>query len=166
MRPGPRTVPSVRRQPPGLIPPEGARACLDFGGATSLESLRMLCCDATVVPIVMNGARQPLDVGRATRTIPDGLRRAVAAHDHGCAHPGCGRPPSCCEVHHLTPWELGGDTKLSNLAMLCRAHYGQIHFTDWVVRIRDGLPEFVPPRWIDPLRRPRRRALPHLVRAG
>jgi Domain of unknown function (DUF222)/HNH endonuclease len=141
-------------------------ACLDFGGVVSPEALRMLCCDATVVPIVMNGAGQPLDVGRATRTIPDGLRRAVAARDHGCAHPGCRRPPSWCEVHHLTPWELGGETKLSNLAMVCRAHHRQIHFTDWVVRIRDGLPEFVPPAWIDPLRRPWRKALPHLVRAG
>ena len=95
-------------------------ACLDFGGPVAPESLRMLCCDAAVVPIVMNGQGQPLDVGRTTRTIPDGLRRAVAARDRGCAHPGCGRPPSWCEVHHLTPWEQGGDTKLSNLAMLCR----------------------------------------------
>ena len=62
-------------------------AALDFGGRLSPESLRMLCCDAAVVPIVFDGAGQPLDVGRATRTIPDGLRRAVAARDRGCAHP-------------------------------------------------------------------------------
>ena len=52
----------------------------------------MLACDAGVVPIVMNGAGQPLDVGRIKRTIPDGLRRAVTARDRGCAHPGCNRP--------------------------------------------------------------------------
>ena len=80
-------------------------ACLDFGGVVSPETLRMLCCDATVVPIVMNGVGQPLDVGRATRTIPDGLRRAVAARDRGCAHPGCGRPQSWCEIHHVKEWE-------------------------------------------------------------
>jgi len=67
-------------------------AMLDFGGTLSPESLRMLACDAAVVPIVMNGTGQPLDVGRATRTIPDGLRRAVIARDLGCAYPGCGRP--------------------------------------------------------------------------
>ncbi|HEV7419925.1 MAG TPA: DUF222 domain-containing protein, partial [Mycobacterium sp.] len=126
-----------------------AAACLDFGGDTSPEALRMLCCDAAVVPIVMNGAGQPLDVGRATRTIPDGLRRAVAARDQGCAHPGCDRPPSWCEVHHIHEWELGGETKLSNVVMLCRGHHRQIHFTGWIVRIRDGLPEFIPPKWID-----------------
>ena len=64
-------------------------ACLDFGGTLSPESLRMLCCDAAVVPIVLDGEGQPLDVGRATRAIPDGLRRAVAARDGGCAR--CGR---------------------------------------------------------------------------
>ena len=44
-------------------------ACLDFGGAVSPESLRLLCCDAAVVPIVLDGRGQPLDVGRARRTI-------------------------------------------------------------------------------------------------
>jgi 5-methylcytosine-specific restriction protein A len=138
-------------------------ACLDFGGTMSPEALRMLCCDAAVVPMVLNGRGQPLDVGRATRTIPDGLRRAVAARDRGCAHPGCGRTVSWSEVHHIHEWELGGETKLSNLVMLCRQHHRQIHFTEWVVRIRDGLPEFIPPKWVDPLQRPRRKALPQLV---
>jgi hypothetical protein len=63
-------------------------AMLDFGGRLSPEALRLLACDAAVVPIVMNGAGQPLDVGRARRTIPDGLRRAVAARDRGCARCG------------------------------------------------------------------------------
>ena len=138
-------------------------ACLDFGGTVSPESLRMLACDAAAVPVVLNGKGQPLDVGRVTRTIPDGLRRAVAARDRGCAHPGCDRAVSWSEVHHIHEWERGGETKLSNLVMLCRVHHRQIHFTEWIVRIRDGLPEFIPPRWIDPLQGPGREALPQLV---
>jgi 5-methylcytosine-specific restriction protein A len=138
-------------------------ACLDFGGTASPAALRMLCCDAAVVPVVLNGTGQPLDVGRTTRTIPDGLRRAVGARDRGCAHPGCGRPVSWTECHHIVPWECGGPTRLDNLVMLCRVHHRQIHFTEWIVRIRDGLPEFIPPAWIDPSRTPRRRALPHLA---
>ncbi|MBW0105294.1 HNH endonuclease signature motif containing protein [Pseudonocardia sp. KRD291] len=129
---------------------------LDFGGQTSPETLRMLACDAAVLPIVLNGEGQPLDVGRVTRSIPDGLRRAVIARDRGCAHPGCDRPPSWCEVHHIIPWEDLGDTKIDNLVMLCRQHHRLIHHPGWTVRIRDGLPEFVPPAWIDPDRRPRR----------
>ena len=140
-------------------------AILDFGGVVSPEALRMLCCDAAVVPIVMNGKGQPLDVGRATRTIPDGLRRAVAARDRGCAQPGCGRPPSWCEVHHVTPWAEGGKTTLDGCVMLCKVHHRQIHFTEWICRIRDGLPEFIPPAWVDPQRRPRRKPAP-LVTTG
>jgi len=79
----------------------------------------MLCCDAAVVPIVLDGKGQPLDVGRATRVIPDGLRRAVAARDGGCGR--CGRPSSWCEVHHVIPWEQGGQTSLANCVMVCRA---------------------------------------------
>ncbi|MEQ3553257.1 DUF222 domain-containing protein [Pseudonocardia nematodicida] len=135
-------------------------ALLDFGGQCTPESLRMLTCDAAVVPIVMNGAGQPLDVGRVKRTIPDGIRRAVAVRDRGCAHPGCNRPPSWCEVHHINPWELDGETKLSNCVMLCKVHHRLLHHSAWTVRIRDGIPEFIPPKWIDPQQLPRRKPRP------
>jgi 5-methylcytosine-specific restriction protein A len=138
-------------------------ALLDFGGSLTPESLRLLACDAAVIPIVLGGTGQPLDIGRISRTIPDGLRRAVAARDRGCAHPGCGRPASWCEVHHIHPWQDGGDTALHNCVMVCRIHHRLLHHSDWQVRIRDGLPEFIPPAWIDPQRRPRRKALPHLA---
>jgi Domain of unknown function (DUF222)/HNH endonuclease len=133
-------------------------ACLDFGGTLSPEGLRMLCCDAVVIPIVLDGKGQPLDVGRLTRLIPDGLRRAVAARDRGCAR--CGRPPSWCEAHHLIPWEHGGVTALGNLVLLCRACHRLVHHAGWDVALVDGLPEFYPPAWIDPQRRPRRRPPP------
>jgi hypothetical protein len=133
-------------------------ACLDFGGTLSPESLRMLCCDAAVVPIVLDGAGQPLDVGRSARTVPDGLRRAIAARDRGCAH--CGRPPSWCEVHHIRAWQDGGETSLGNCLMLCKACHRLIHHAGWDVKLVDGRPEFYPPGWIDPQRRPRRRPRP------
>ncbi|WP_420821830.1 hypothetical protein [Pseudonocardia broussonetiae] len=50
---------------------------------------------------------------------------------------------------------------MHNLVMLCKAHHRQIHHTDWQVRIRDGPPEFLPPKWIDPHQTPRRKALAH-----
>lgn len=136
-------------------------ASLDFGSRLTAADLRMLACDARVVPVVMGGEGQPLDVGRARRTIPDGLRRAVAARDRGCAAPGCGRPPSWCEVHHVREWEAGGETALHNSVMLCRFHHRLLHSgSGWLVRIRDGLPEFIPPKWIDQTRSPRRKPPP------
>jgi hypothetical protein len=134
---------------------------LDFGGILTPESLRRLACDTAVIPIVMNGAGQPLDVGRSTRTIPDGLRRAVTARDRGCAHPGCDRRPSWSEIHHVAWWEHGGHTKLDNLVMLCRAHHRLIHHSGWVVQITGGWPEFIPPKWVDPQQTPRRQPRQH-----
>jgi hypothetical protein len=133
-------------------------ACLDFGDTLHPTALRLLCCDAGVVPIVLNGAGQPLDVGQSRRTIPDGLRRAITARDRGCAHPGCDRPPSWCQIHHVREWAKGGATRLDNLVMLCCTHHAEIHSTEWVVRVgTDGIPEFVPPAWLDRHQRSRRR---------
>ena len=70
-----------------------ARAgCLELGGDLSPDALRMLCCDARVVPVVLGGAGQPLDVGRATRVIPDGLRRAIATTTGDAPAAGVRRP--------------------------------------------------------------------------
>ena len=130
--------------------------CLTFGGTPTPGELRRLCCDAGVIPVVMNGAGQPLDVGRSQRTIPAGLRSAVTVRDGGCAHPGCDRPPAWSEIHHIKEWSCGGDTGLHNVVMLCKVHHREIHSTDWLVRMRsDGIPEFIPPEWIDPARKPR-----------
>ena len=132
-------------------------ATLELGGGLTPSALRMLACDAAVVPVVLGGNGEPLDVGRIRRAIPDGLRRAVTARDLGCAHPGCDRPPAWCEIHHVIPWESRGITAIGNLVMLCRVHHRLVHRSGWTVRIVDGRPEFIPPGWIDPYRRPRRR---------
>jgi hypothetical protein len=35
-------------------------------------------------------------------------------------------------------------------------HHRLIHHSGWTVQIRDGRPEFIPPKWIDYEQRPRR----------
>ncbi|WP_378324010.1 hypothetical protein [Amycolatopsis sp. NPDC058986] len=62
-------------------------------------------------------------------------------------------------------WTHGGLTVLRNLVLLCGAHHRLLHKADWTVRIaEDGLPEFIPPDYVDPLRTPRRNIL-HLPNA-
>lgn len=136
-------------------------ALLDFGSHLHPADLRMLACDARVVPVVLGGAGQPLDVGRAQRTVPDGIRRAVLARDGGCAFPGCDRPPSWCDIHHIQHWQHLGVTAVHNCIALCRMHHRLLHKdSGWTVRIRNGLPEFTPPTWIDPDQIPRRKPPP------
>jgi hypothetical protein len=56
----------------------------------------------------------------------------------------------------VIPWSEGGPTDLSNLVLLCPAHHRLIHHSGWTIRMRDGMPEFLPPPWLDPDRTPLR----------
>jgi hypothetical protein len=60
-------------------------------------------------------------------------------------------------VHHIVNWVHGGETNLDNLVMLCLTHHRMVHRSGWRIRIRDGHPEFIPPKWIDYTQTPRRR---------
>ena len=74
----------------------------------------------------------PLDVGQATKTIPDHLRRAVIARDRCCRFPGCRQRPAACQAHHLKPRSHGGTTSLNNLILLCAFHHlTAIHRWGW-----------------------------------
>jgi hypothetical protein len=119
-----------------------------------------LACDAQVIPAVLGGQSQPLDVGRARRLIDGPLRRALVLRDRGCTFPGCDRPPSWCIGHHVVPWSDGGPTSLGNAALFCTPHHRVIHRGEWTVRIAaDGHPEFIPPHYIDPDRKPIRNTI-------
>jgi hypothetical protein len=63
--------------------------------------------------------------------------------------------PSWCDRHHIRDWILGGLTDLDNLTLLCRLHHTHFLQKGWTCRINtDGLPEWVPPWWIDRNQRP------------
>ncbi len=90
-------------------------------------AVSQLACDASVSRIVFGPGSEVLDVGRKTRVIPAGLRRAVVARDRHCVAPGCNRSAKWCDVHHLASWLDGGETRIDNLCLLCRYHHTQVH---------------------------------------
>jgi Domain of unknown function (DUF222) len=121
----------------GLAGPDAAE--LAWAGPVSAELARRILCDATVTRIVLDPASQPLDVGRATRVVPAGMRRAVAVRDRHCQWPGCDVPAAWCDVHHLRHWSRDGVTALHNLVMLCGFHHTQLHLTrQTLIRHPDG----------------------------
>jgi hypothetical protein len=105
----------------------GFRGETEDGTPLALETLRRLACDAAVCRVLTDGPSQPLDVGRATRTVSPSQRIALIVRDGGCAWPGCDRPPRWCDVHHLEHWADGGTTDLDNLCLLCRRHHRMVH---------------------------------------
>jgi hypothetical protein len=128
---------------------------LDSDTPVHPSTVRRWACDACVVPVVLGTGSQPLDIGRLTRTVPDGMRRALIQRDGGCSFPGCTRRPRRCHAHHLKHWVDHGETKLENLTLLCRFHHSVIHHDQWSVAMIRGRPWFTPPPWVDPDRIPR-----------
>ncbi|MCW6009497.1 HNH endonuclease [Micromonospora sp. CPCC 205371] len=130
---------------------------LDTGETLTAEQVRRLACDSQIIPMVLGGDGQVLDVGQSRRLFTGPLRRALVARDGGCAFPGCDRPPQWCDGHHIRHWATGGDTALNNGVLLCGHHHRVIHRGEWEARMADdGRPEFIPPAYVDPERKPRR----------
>jgi hypothetical protein len=134
-------------------------ALLDAGGVIGATHARMMACDCKVVPMVLGSKSEPLDIGRADRTVPLAMRRALVHRDRGCAFPGCDRPATWCHSHHVKHWAQGGDTALNNLVLACTTHHRLLHFSEWEVAIVNGKSEFYPPAFLDPERKPLRNQL-------
>jgi 5-methylcytosine-specific restriction protein A len=131
------------------------------GGPVTAAAARRVACDAAIIPVVLGANSEPLDVGRSSYVVPQGMRRALIVRDRGCAFPGCDRPPQWCEAHHVDHWANGGRTALGNLVLVCDFHHRLVHTEEWHIRIVDGHPEFIPPAWLDPSRTPLRNTMHH-----
>ncbi len=140
-------------------------AVLGNGAVLAAGTARRLACDAKMLPLVLGGESRVLDVGRARYTFPPHVRAAITARDRGCAWPGCDRPPSWTDCHHIQWWSRdAGPTSYENGCLLCQGHHIEAHRAEWTIRTgTDGRPEFVPPSWIDPERTPRRNTANHLI---
>jgi hypothetical protein len=131
-----------------------AAGTLDDGGLVSPDTVRRMACDAGTIPATLKGTGEVLDVGRERRLFSGHLRRALVVRDRGCAFPACDRPPRWCDGHHVKHWIDGGRTALSNAVLLCGHHHRLVHRGDWQVRVVGGIPEFIPPSYVDPTRSP------------
>lgn len=95
--------------------------------------LGVLLCDSVLHRLTIAPAGI-LDYGRATRTVPVDLYNTLVLRDRGCRWPGCDRPASWCDGHHIWEWEHGGPTRLDNLALFCRRHHRKLHH-GWTAKL-------------------------------
>jgi hypothetical protein len=123
----------------------------------SATTARRMAADANLIPIVLGGTSEVLDLGRSRRLFTRAQKLALAERDGGCAWTGCPHPPNYTEAHHIRWWTAHhGQTDLNNGVLLCSSLHHRIHADGWEIRVPDGVPHFVPPAHIDPHRRPRR----------
>lgn len=98
------------------------------GEATiSAEQARRLACQASIIPVVLGGKGQVLDLGRSQRLFSRAQRKALRLRDKGCRAEGCDIPAAWTEAHHLKPWSQDGKTDLANGICLCNHHHHRIH---------------------------------------
>lgn len=120
------------------------------------DQLMQIANEAEIWTAITDAQGTPLALGRTRRLASPGQTMALALRDGGCSFPGCTRPPAWCDRHHLVEWIAGGRTDLDNLTLLCRYHHTHFAQHGWSARMNDhGLPEWIPPAWVDPQRRPR-----------
>jgi hypothetical protein len=106
-------------------------AQLDTGGHMSAGQFRRLACNARIIPVVLGGKSEPLDVGRARRLHTAAMREGMEVRDGGCVAEGCTFPAAWTEAHHEKPWSAGGVTSLDNGFLLCSYHHRLIHHSRW-----------------------------------
>ncbi len=111
----------------GLLGQPGGMHETEDGFVLDPFAVSQLACDASVTRVVFGPNSEVLDVGRKTRVVPAGLRRAVVARDRHCVRRGCNRSAKWADVHHIIFWVDGGETEIDNLCLLCRYHHTQIH---------------------------------------
>ena len=98
------------------------------GGASDLpmRTVKRLLCDGSAVGVVENGDGEPLSIGRKSRIVPTGIRRALESRDRTCRYPGCSHT-KWLDSHHIQHWADGGATSLENLILLCTYHHRLMH---------------------------------------
>jgi hypothetical protein len=116
-------------------------------------SLRRMCCEAGILPVVLGRESQVMDMGQERRLVTGAIRRALELRDGGCIFPGCTVPANLCQAHHILSWWDEGPTSLDNLCLVCRHHHALVepdryHSRDqWriVVDPDTRIPRMLPP---------------------
>ncbi|HEY4615594.1 MAG TPA: HNH endonuclease signature motif containing protein [Citricoccus sp.] len=152
----PPSDPYLGTGPSGRVLRQDRVSRASYAGEIDPAVIRAWACDAELIPVVLGGEGEVLDLGRTRRLFPPRLRRAITARDGGCAAPGCTIPAPWCEAHHIEHWEHGGPTSVDNGVLLCSHHHHAVHAEAWSISMRNGVPWFVPAAYRDPRRRPRR----------
>jgi len=145
--PGRRTHLQVTTSLETLLGLCGAPAAeMEFSLPISAKAVERLACDSSVTRILLGSDSTVIDVGRAKRTISGPQRKALKVRDKGCVWPGCDRPATWTEGHHLVHWIHNGPGDLSNLVLLCYRHHWMVHEGEWqIVRSDDCRMLTIPP---------------------
>jgi hypothetical protein len=109
------------------------------GETITAAQARRLACNARIIPAVLGGDSEVLDLGRAQRLFTAAQRRALLLRDRTCRAEGCDIPGTWAEAHHWIAWLDDGPTDLDNGVLLCSHHHHRVHDLGHIVeRLSNG----------------------------
>ncbi|MEB0285577.1 DUF222 domain-containing protein [Cryobacterium sp. 10S3] len=122
----------------------------------SAETVERNLCDTGILDVTFDDHGHGVDLGREQRTFSPAQRAALSLRDGGCMWPGCDRPPSWTETHHIHHWKDDtGQTNLDQGILLCRADHLRLHNEHWrITRDDTGQYWLTPPPGLDPEQKP------------
>ncbi|MFC9918265.1 HNH endonuclease signature motif containing protein [Agromyces binzhouensis] len=149
-----KTTVVVRLDHATLIDGLGAARIDGIEHPISATTARRMSADAEIIPMVLGGDGEPLDLGRSARLFSRAQRLALAERDGGCA--SCGQNIAYVDAHHIRWWKRdAGPTDLANGVMLCSFCHNRVHREGWGIRATRTEVWFIPPPHVDPDRVPR-----------
>ena len=135
----------MRRYPTGKLPKAGGlnatvvvlipyetllgglkAARLDTGEHISAGLARRIACEAGIIPAVLGGKSQVLDLGRSRRFHSRRTTLKATIEQGGCIDEGCDAAPAFTQMHHPTAWSEGGRTDGDGW-MLCPSAHRRVH---------------------------------------
>ncbi len=110
-----------------LLGDSEAPADLDTGDTITAAQARKLACEAGIIPLVLGGKSEVLDLGRATGSTPrpNGSRSATATST--APHKAATGPPRSATSTTTPPGASGGKTSVEDGRLLCPRHHSYAH---------------------------------------
>jgi hypothetical protein len=122
-----------------MAPDEGRRPAPLFTVLVDYETLHGRVCELARGSVVAPGSLLPwldealleravfgpgrrVEIGQTVRLFTGATRRAIELRDRRCTHPYCDTPADECEIDHIVPFSVGGETSQDNGRLLCRFH--------------------------------------------
>ena len=141
----PGTLFGARRPAVRLVVTSNSAVLEESGERVSMATVERFVCDAGVIGVKFDRNGQLLNVGRDQRLFTERQRIGLAVRDGGCRFPGCDRPPSWCEAHHIDQWQRGGRTDVADGILLCRRHHLLVHNNGWRIVREEAQYAIAPP---------------------
>lgn len=88
--------------------------------------IKQMLCDATAT-FPVSDLNNNINLGRKVRLAPLRMKKQLSLLNNYCEVQGCSVPAKWCDAHHVKHWIYGGETKIENLALLCKRHHSLVH---------------------------------------